>query len=84
MEVDTLQRTLRKISFPTGTKMKQKKHLLMDWVSAKMNDGFDCVQHNKAGLDNTVIWDPFALLATHKVFLDTAALRYAEKSGITS
>jgi hypothetical protein len=28
-----------------------------------------------AGIDALVVWDPFPLIATHKLFLDVAALR---------
>jgi hypothetical protein len=55
--------------------MKNKKWLLDDWVQTKQKLGFDSVQHNRQGFDVTVLWDPFAAIATHKFFLDAAALR---------
>jgi hypothetical protein len=39
-----------------------------------MKDGFDSVQYFKDGWECTVLWYPYALIATHKVYLNKDAL----------
>ena len=46
-----------------------------DWSAEKATEGFDSVQYYNEGWECTVVWDPFALIATHKIHLDKTGLQ---------
>jgi len=60
---------------PSNKQRKNKNWVVADWVQSKWNLGFDSVQHNRSGIDATILWEPFAAIATHKFYFDAAALR---------
>jgi hypothetical protein len=59
---------------PRKNKKKQGVINFAQWSGSKMQDGYDSVQYSKDGWDCTVLWCPYALIATHKVYLNKDAL----------
>ena len=49
--------------------------MIGDWVQSKKNLGFDSVQRIRSGIDTTILWDPYAAIATHKFYFNMAELR---------
>ena len=46
------------------------------WVKEnRLNQAYCILQHNKNGWDNLIVWDPYPLLATHKVWMTVSNLQ---------
>ena len=55
--------------------MQKNRDHLGNWLNAQIELGFDSMQHSRNGCDVTILWEPFPVVATHKIVLDAAALR---------
>ena len=55
---------------------KKKRHQKKDWVSEKRHmEAYFTIQHNRNQWDNLVVWDPYPILATHKIWLTVPNLQ---------
>ena len=62
---------------PSDYPGKKKKRLQKkDWVSEKRHmEAYFTIQHNRNQWDNLVVWDPYPILATHKIWLTVPNLQ---------
>ena len=54
----------------------KKPHQKAAWVKEnRLNQAYCILQHNKNGWDNLIVWDPYPLLATHKIYVTISNLQ---------
>ena len=54
----------------------KKPHQKAAWVKEnRLNQAYCILQHNKNGWDNLIVWDPYPLLATHKIWVTVSNLQ---------
>ncbi|XP_066921713.1 uncharacterized protein [Clytia hemisphaerica] len=54
----------------------KKAHQKNEWVHKQRNEGYSVLQHNRMnGWDHLIVWDPYPMMATHKVTLSIRDLQ---------
>ncbi|OQR96792.1 hypothetical protein THRCLA_21982 [Thraustotheca clavata] len=54
-------------TLPPGTKIPKNKKQISRWVDAQQAKGYDAVQSATNSVDKTMFWEPFVIMATHKL-----------------